>query len=37
MTNILLQEMILNILRKILKDSEGSFIEVVFRLIDAVI
>ena len=37
MTNILLQEMISNALRKILKGSEDSLVEVVFRLIDAVI
>ncbi len=36
MTNILLQEMMSNALRKILKSSEGSLIEVVSRLINAV-
>ncbi len=36
MTNILLQEMMSNALRKILKNSEGSLVEVVFRLINAV-
>ncbi len=36
MTNILLQEIISNALRKILKGFEGSFIEVVSWLIDAV-
>ncbi len=36
MTNILLQEMMSNALRKIFKGSEGSLVEVVFQLIDAV-
>src|SRR6266498_3625927 len=36
MTNILLQEMMSNALGKILKGSEGSLVEVVSRLIDAV-
>ena len=36
MTNILLQEMMSNALRKILKGSEGSLVEVISRLIDAV-
>src|SRR6266540_2875892 len=36
MTNILLQEMMSNALRKILKGSESSLIEVVSRLINAV-
>ena len=37
MTNILLQEMMLNVFKKILKGSEDSLIEVVSRLIDAII
>ncbi len=37
MTNILLQEMMSNALRKILKGSESSLVEVVSQLIDAVI
>ncbi len=37
MTNILLQEMMSNALKKILKGFEGSLVEVVSRLIDAVI
>ena len=36
MTNILLQEMMSNALEKILKGSEGSLVEVVSRLMDAV-
>ena len=37
MTNILLQEIMSNALRKILKGSESSLVKVVSRLIDAVI
>src|SRR6266545_287678 len=36
MTNILLQEIMSNVLGKILKGSEGSLVEVVSRLMDAV-
>ena len=36
MTNILLQEMMSNALRKILKSSKNSLVEVVSQLIDAV-
>src|SRR6266540_1455877 len=36
MTNILLQEMMSNALEKILKGSKGSLVEVVSRLMDAV-
>ena len=36
MTNILLQEMMLNALRKILKGSEDSLVKIVSQLIDAV-
>ncbi len=37
MTNILLQEMMSNVFKKILKGSEGSLVEVVSWLIDAII
>ncbi len=36
MTNILLQKMMSNTLRKILKSSEGSLVEIVSQLMDAV-